>query len=346
MQPTINSLATLSDLFKEVDGHYRLFDLGCRLSKLSVKDFNEFELGHKPYELPWLKHAWIGILLWQTEQQHAAPTIWFLKFPLDEQGYLIQASRDEFLNQLLDTIGTNMLDQKQSAAMADKLQHSNLAFTPDQDRMAAFNAQAKALLKQPASDYYIPVRDYIMASGHAEGWQDLGLQGFADLVSRVPDNAALAKAVAASIANLPSAVMSGLAVQCENVVLPYSVSQAFIQRGQMSTDAGEQVACLRAVSQAPNAQERQAWLLQMLAAGQEVGVELLAAVASKCQTDLRQDAVLAAFVEACAAEQGVFNGLVGELMYQQDLRQAILALVRSSARSQRLALAFGQFLQA
>jgi len=346
MQPAINSLETLTDLFKEVDGHYRLFDMGCRLSKLSVKDFNDFELSQKPYALPWLKHAWIGILLWQTEQQHAAPTIWFLKFPLDEQGYLIQASRDEFLSQLLETIGTNMLDQKESAAMADKLQHSNLAFTPDQDRMAAFNAQARALLKQSASDFYEPVRDYIMASGHSEGWQELGLQGFADLVSRVPDNDALAKAVAASVATLPAAVMSGLAVQCENVVLPYNVSQAFMQRGQLSTDVGEQVACLRAVSQAPNAQERQAWLLQMLAAGQEVGVELLAAVASKCQTDLRQDAVLAVFVEACAAEQGVFNGLVGELMYQQDLRQAILGLVRSPERSDRLAVAFGQFLQA
>ena len=187
MQPAINSLETLSDLFQEVDGNYRLFDMGCRLSKLSVKDFNDFEHSQKPYALPWLKHAWIGILLWQTEQQHAVPTIWFLKFPLDEQGYLIQASRDEFLSQLLETIGTNMLDQKESAAMADKLQHSNLAFTPDQDRMAAFNAQARALLKQPESDFYQPVRDYIMAPGHSEGWQELGLQGFADLVSRVPD---------------------------------------------------------------------------------------------------------------------------------------------------------------
>ena len=345
MQPAIESLQTLTDLFKEVGGQYRVFDMGCRLSKLSVSQFTDFETCKKPYPLPWLKHAWIGILLWQNQQQEAAPTIWFLKFPLDEQGFMIQASRDEFLNQLLDTIGTNMLDKEESAALADKLQHSNLAFTPDQDRMAAFNAQARSLLKQPASEFYQPARDYLLGEDLSTGWEALGVQGFADLAQRMEDNAELAKLIAEKVAHMPAPVLTAVAVQCENSQLPYQVSEAFLQCGQASTDVGEQVICLRAISQASNAQARCDWLLQMLAAGQEVSVELLAAVASKCQADLRETAVLSAFVEACAADQGVFNGLVGELMYQQDLRQAILALVRSPERSERLAQAFGVFIQ-
>ena len=346
MQPAIHSLRTLSDLFKEVGGHFRLFDMGCRMSKLGVKDFHDFEACQKPYTLPWLKHAWVGIVLWHSEQQAAAPTIWFLKFPLDEQGYLIQAARDEFLNQLLEAIGTNMADRQESSAMADKMQHSSLAFTPDQERMAAFNAQVRALLKQPVSSYYEPVRSYILATEYSKGWQELGLQGFVDLAQRLPDNDSLSKVVAASVLGLPVPVMASLAVQCENVVLPYEVSQVFIARGQASADSAEQVACLRAVSGAPNAQERQVWLLQMLHAGQAVSVELLAVVASKCQADLRDAAVLEAFMDACAVEQSVFNGLVGELMFQPGLRQSILALVRSPQRSERLATAFGLFLQA
>ncbi len=345
MQPAIESLQTLTDLFKEVGGQYRVFDMGCRLSKLTSNQFSEFESCQKPYPLPWLKHAWVGILLWQNQQQEAAPTIWFLKFPLDEQGYMVQASRDEFLNQLLDTIGTNMLDKQESAALADKLQHSNLAFTPDQDRMAAFNAQARSLLKQPASELYLPVRDYLLRDDLSDGWQALGVQGFADLAQRMEDNAELAKLVAAKVSDMPAPVLTAVAVQCENSQLPYQVSAAFLQRGQTSTDMGEQVICLRAISQASNAQARSAWLQQLMAVGQEVGVELLAAVASKCQGDLREPQVLAAFVEACAADQGVFNGLVGELMYQQDLREAILALVRSPERSERMAQAFGAFIQ-
>ena len=35
--------------------------------------------------------------------------IWFLKFPLDEQGLLVQAARDEFLSMLLERVGESML---------------------------------------------------------------------------------------------------------------------------------------------------------------------------------------------------------------------------------------------
>ena len=214
MQPAIESLQTLSDLFNQVDGHYRIFDIGCRLKKLSTTEFSAFENSQKPYPMPWLRHAWVGILLWQNERQEAAPTIWFLKFPLDEQGFLIQAARDEFLNQLLETIGTNMLDQQESAAIGDKLQHSNLAFTPDQERMAAFNACARRVLKQPASAYYSAVRDYILAAKPSDEWQQLGVQGFADLVQRLEDDDSLVTAVSMAVATLPNPVLVNPAIQC------------------------------------------------------------------------------------------------------------------------------------
>ena len=346
MQPAIESLQTLSDVFKHVDGHYRIFDMGCRLTKLSATRFYEFENSKKPYPLPWLRHAWVGILLWQTACQEAAPTIWFLKFPLDEQGFLIQAARDEFLHQLLATIGANMLDQQASAALSDSLQKSHLAFSPDQDRMAAFNACARSLLKQAASAFYQPVRQYMLADKQGDKWQELGIQGFADLAQHLLNDECLVKSVADSVPRLPAPVLSSLAVQCENIALPQPLAEAFLQRGQQAQDGGEKIACLRGISQAANSRARQSWLLQLLATGQILDVELLAVVASKCQADLRETTVLAAFVEACAADQGVFNGLVGELMYQQDLRRAILQLLRSPERTNRLANAFGQLLQA
>ena len=147
MQP----MDTLSDLLQHLQGHYRIYDMGCRLSKLSTADFKAFEEGQKPYSSPWLRHAWVGILLWSTQTPEfgaSSPTIWFLKLPLDERGLLIQAARDEFLNQLLETMGTKMLDQQVAADWAEQLKHSNLAFTPDPARMAAFHAQASLILEQ------------------------------------------------------------------------------------------------------------------------------------------------------------------------------------------------------
>jgi hypothetical protein len=83
-----------------------------------------------------------------------------------------------------------------------------------------------------------------------------------------------------------------------------------------------------------------------LSGNEDLDVELLAVVVSKCQADLAEDAVLSAFLEACAPDQSVFNALVGELMYQQDLRRAILNILRSPQRSDRLAQTFGELLQA
>lgn len=346
MQPAIESLQTLSDLFNQVDGHYRIFDIGCRLAKLSTAEFSAFENSQKPYPMPWLRHAWVGILLWQNDRQEAAPTIWFLKFPLDEQGFLIQAARDEFLNQLLETIGTNMLDQQESVAIGDKLQHSNLAFTPDQERMAAFNACARRVLRQPTSSFYVPVRDYFLSAKPNDAWQQLGVQGFADIVQRLGDDESLVAVVSKAVVTLPNPVLVSLAIQCENIILPYQLSQSFLQRGQETDDAGERIACLRGLSQGPNSKERQAWLLQLLSGNEDLDVELLAVVVSKCQADLAEDAVLSAFLEACAPDQSVFNALVGELMYQQDLRRAILNILRSPQRSDRLAQTFGELLQA
>ena len=44
MQP----MDTLSDLLQHLQGHYRIYDMGCRLSKLSTADFKAFEEGQKP----------------------------------------------------------------------------------------------------------------------------------------------------------------------------------------------------------------------------------------------------------------------------------------------------------
>ena len=41
MQP----MDTLSDLLQHLQGHYRIYDMGCRLSKLSTADFKAFEEG-------------------------------------------------------------------------------------------------------------------------------------------------------------------------------------------------------------------------------------------------------------------------------------------------------------
>lgn len=336
MQP----METLSDLLQQLQGQYRIYDMGCRLSKLSSTDFKKFEEGHKAYPLPWLRHAWVGILSWSPTSPKlgaSSPTIWFLKLPLDERGLLIQAARDEFLNQLLETIGTNILDEQASAEWAEQLKHSNLAFTPDQARMAAFHAQASITLEQPASRFYPAVRSYMSSEDSQQNWQELGLQGFADFAMRLDQQQQWQQ----KISQLPAAVLETIAAQLENQKLDHLVSKAFILRGEASINDGEKVACLRAISQSTDAASRQHWLKQILDKDNMVGVELLATITSKCSEDLLKPDLMGLFIHQCAADQGVFNGLVQELMYQPKLRIKVLEAFRAEDRSPSVIQAIG-----
>ncbi|MDC9719520.1 MAG: DUF3549 family protein [Gammaproteobacteria bacterium] len=336
-------METLSDLLQQLQDQYRVYDMGCRLSKLSTSDFQAFENGQKPYPHPWLRHAWVGILSWPSitnETDTPTPSIWFLKFPLDERGQLIQAARDEFLNQLLEAIGTNMLDQKTSSEWAEQLKHSNLAFTPDQARMAAFHAQASLVLEQGASSFYAPVRTYMGNDDPQTGWQQLGLQGFADFAVRLDQQQNWQQ----QIEGLPVPVLETIAAQLENQKLDHKLAKAFILRGQNSQHEGTKVACLRAISQSSDMSSRQQWLKQLLGKDNEVGVELLATIASKCSLDLLSKELMELFVHQCAADQSVFNGLVQELMYQPKLRTQVLSAFRAQQRSPALIQAIGSLM--
>ena len=364
MPTDLTNIQTLSYFLASTHSQYRVFDMGCRLTKLSAKSFAQFENCQVAYPMPWLKHAWVGILFWSSLAQKSdsgqkekpdvnananadtIPRVWFLKLPLDEQGKLIQAARDAFLSQRMEIIGAQMTGVA-AAAVEEKLPKSELAFTPAQERMAAFHACSRVILKQSPSSFCQPVQQYFASQNYQDGWQQLGVQGFADVALRLGDHHDLAASVAQSIPNLPLPVLSSLAVQCENTPVPNKIAQALLMRGQQTTNDNEKIMCLRAISQNAVHHERKQWLHELLTlnAGDEVSVELLATLASKCQQDLAEPELLKKFLNVCALDTGLFNALAGELMYQPKFRQMILASVRHSQRSDQLSKAFGELLQ-
>ena len=136
-------------------------------------------------------------------------------------------------------------------------------------------------------------------------------------------------------------MLETIAAQLENQKLDHLVSKAFILRGETSINDGEKVACLRAISQSKDAASRQHWLKQILDKDNMVGVELLATITSKCSKDLLKPVLMDLFIHQCAADQGVFNGLVQELMYQPKLRKKVLEAFRAEGRSPSVIQAIG-----
>ncbi|MEH6471760.1 MAG: DUF3549 family protein [Halopseudomonas sp.] len=342
MQP----LQTLTEFIRSTNVSFRLFDMGRRVSKLSSDSFHSFELGRTPYPLPYMQQAWIGVLLWnpkQTEQQ----VIWFLKLPLDEQGLLVQAARDDFLRRLARCVGNQLLDK---SAEQDPLKDNPFAFTPDPEKMAAFHAKAGLILRQPPSSFYQPSRDYLSGLRGYDDWQALGLQGIADVCCRLDQNSNEA-VLCRAIEQLPLQPLDALSAQLEHQVPSSTLSQALSRRlhRELETDncsPNTIAALLRGLSQSHSDEQRQQALDAALTSRYGVEVEVLAAIASRCWQDLTTPELCHLFLEALSrnpAGQDCFNRLIADLVFIPGMRPHVMDGLRNPDRSDSLAQALGGF---
>ncbi|MCO4787419.1 MAG: DUF3549 family protein, partial [Marinomonas atlantica] len=180
------AINTIRSFLHQSGAKYRVFDMARRVVKLSPDEFIAFENADKPYPYPLQRTAHFGIIFWNpaVKDRHY---IWFLKFPLDEQGLLSQAARDEFLVMLLDRVGECMLAASDGKVIEGALKDSPYTFKPQEDKMAAFNAQASYSLGLKPSTYYDEALAYFSGKRNLDEWQQLAKQGVADVASRLDE---------------------------------------------------------------------------------------------------------------------------------------------------------------
>ena len=329
---------TISHLVEESGAQMRIFDLGRRIEKISKKDFADFEQLAKPYPTPYLKHAWVGVLSWNPKKagQH---NIWFLKLPLDEQNILQPGPRDAFLQHWLRVVADP--DKEHGEAPC--------SFKPDQNRMAYFHALSLMTLGQPTTQYYATTRAYLSGDLGWNNWQQLGLQGLAEVVARISEdnNESL---IASAIGKMPGVPRNVLLGYLENAQpgheLTVAINDCLSQVVGGGAEAADLAAFARGLSQSVNEQQRQLLLQAILAHPNSKSVEVLAAIGSRCWTDLDGE-LLKAYLECLAEnEQGddAFVALVADLMTLTGMRERILQVFRSPERSAALSNAIGKMM--
>ncbi|NVK39966.1 MAG: DUF3549 family protein [Oceanospirillaceae bacterium] len=334
---------TLLELIDQTGARCRLFDLGRRVSKLSSATFAKVEQGQAPYPLPYLHHAWVGLLLWHpdTPERNA---VWFLKLPLDEQGFLVQAARDDLLQRLLQNIGGLVEDGN------DALKDNPFSFKPDDEKMALFHAHAGLVLRQPASRYYEYAQHYFAGQLEPELWVNLGYQGIADLVVRLDQgrNEAL---LTEAVAWLPTEPLCALGRALEHVEPGHKLIQALLPRldaaiaAGRGEDGGVLAALVRALSNSPSQSLRKAALQRVLASPRAEEAEVIVAIATRCCESLKDPELLSAFLERLAAGeagQAGFSRVLADLMFMPSLRGPIMTALRNPERSETLSKAIGK----
>ncbi len=322
---------TITELVAASGATLKVFDMGRRIQAMDPRTFQQIEGLRHPYPSPYLKHAWLGLLSCHPTRPEQNG-IWFLKLPLDEQNLLEPASRDAFVRYCADRmVSGDQSDQGEAPC----------SFKPDANRMAYFHAVASRDLGAENSRFYGIARAYLSGDMGWENWQQLGLQGLAEVVAGLDrdDNQTL---LAQAIGFLPSVPL--------NVVLGFLESQS---PGQLLTSAindrlaavikdgatpADLAAFARALSHSQNIQQRRLLLQAMLQHHESRSIEVLAAISSRCWADL-EGPLLLVFLEALACnEQGqdAFIALVGDMMTLPGMRHRMLAAFADESRSDTL----------
>ncbi|SIS79970.1 DUF3549 family protein [Neptunomonas antarctica] len=337
---------SISDLLRESGAQFRIFDMGRRISKVSTDQFEKLEQGMIPYPHPYLHHAWMALMLWNTKDKQQN-VVWFLKFPLDEQGFLIQAVRDDFLNRLMQNI-SQMLQKEQLEQSNDALKDNPFSFTPDQEKMAMFHAKSATIIAQPPSQFYTGAKAYFSGDLGWENWATLGYQGIADLVARLDSDNNSAYLLNA-IPQLPAEPLSALCTCLEHVQPDHRIAQALQQRlAQSLTQANSTnliAVLLRGLSNIHNETFKKELIQQTLLSDYADKAEVLTAIATRCNQSLQYPELLSLYLEKLAvseAGQTGFSRILADLMFIPVMRVLILQAFRNPERSDALTHAIGQ----
>ncbi len=343
-----NKITTLSEFLHHSGAKYRIFDMGRQVVKLIPDEFVEFEWAREPYPYPFKKSALFAVVFWNPK--HADNRyVWFLKLPLDEQGLLIQAARDEFLVMLLERVGECMLAADGGAAIDSALKDSPYTFKPREDRMAAFNSQVTKNLGLKASRYFDDALAYFSGKKPLDTWPSLGMQGVADVAARIDDIDETFDFIG-HVSKLPVEPFIMISHFLENSQPVIGIVEVYAQRVHMELqekepDIAQICACLRAISNSPARGLVDQVVKQVLQNSCSKNVEVLATISGRIWRILEQPLLCKLFIEQLAnndAGQAAFSQLLADVMFMPGMRPHIMKVLRSPDRSDVLSKAVGE----
>lgn len=327
----------------------RLFDMGRRIVKIRLDDFFRFEKSQMPYPAPLNRQAWLALLLPQPKRG-SEPSVWFLRFPLDEQARLNLAARDDFMYRLVEQIGADRITAQSGESLSSALHDNPYGFKPRDDRLAIFHARVSRLLHKPASRHYDHARAYFRGELGWEQWSFVGYQGIADIAARLDQNDN-ERILLAALPSLPLSPLQALCHCLENERISAQLSAVLLNlaRAQLSQQAPSNLiisAVIRGISRSRASSLRRQLIGDVLESPIASDAEVLAAISGRAWESLTDSALAASFLENLAnnsARQQFFDQCLADLLFIPGMREPLLRVMRATDRSTALARAVGCF---
>ncbi|RTR32667.1 DUF3549 family protein [Shewanella atlantica] len=329
----MTEITTLSQFLTTANTQFQVYDMGRRVQHIDMMAFNEIENLNSPYPSPLQGHAQFAIVFWDASQQHY---IWFLKLPLDERGLLSPAPRTQFIKMIVEALGRDPA-QTLSEEQQQKLANHPFAFKPSAEKLAIFNALVRKQLGDKASPQYEFAYQYISGQVKAENWQEIGLQGIADICVRSNELDHL-KHLQACFEYASTEVQIAICQCLEHLTIDKELAKIILAK-LIAADKTAKLYYLRALASHPS-QAQEAIL--HLAESNLLDADALITIAARNWTALKHDATRTIYLEALAAqEQHFFNQIFADIVVIPVLRTQMLAELRNPNRSPQLSAAIG-----
>ncbi len=343
----------ISAFFELSQYEYRVFDMSRTVQPIDTQTFRQIETQQIVYPTPFQQHAWLGVVFWHPDSAHE-PAIWFLRFPIDEMGFLKLEARDQFIQEMLEQVGdsikakaNNTRASSTTAKAEDNTQESPFAFKPSQDKMAIFNALATRELAQPPSRFYAHARDYLDGKPGYDQWSFLGFQGLADVVANLDKDNNAHKA-ATAIPHLPEQPLMLFSQLLEHTHPDSVLTRSLLQRLQQELDEDSpNIPLVTSLARGLSGSEsRDLCARLLLESSLGTDIEILALITSRAWQSLKDPTLLKNYLEALAQHpQQSFDVLLMELLPVPDMRDVILRGLRDPQRSPLLTARLGGFMQ-
>lgn len=334
----MTEITTLSQFLTTAKTQFQVYDLGRRVQHIDMLAFHQIESLATPYPYPIQGHAQFAIVFWNASQQHF---IWFLKLALDEQGLLSPAPRSQFIEMVLSALGqdpTQPLNNEQQ----ERLANNPFSFKPSQEKLAIFNALVRKQLGQKASIQYEFAMQYLSGQIAPSQWQQIGMQGIADICVRV-NELDHERHIMASFDMAAMEVQIALCQCLEHVHLPPTLANKIFEK-LTTVQVEYKTYFLRAL--ASNSELSQQAFIYLHQASL-LDANILLSIAGRNWVVLKQELSRSIYLEALALQpQAFFNQVFADIVAIPSLRNQLLGELRNPNRSIQLSQAIGGLFKA
>lgn len=330
----MTTISTISEFLLEAGTEYRVIDMGRGFNLLDNQSFLEIENGILQAPRPRQQMLWLGMLFWNKSlsNQHF---IWFIKLPLDEQGKVVSAQRDQFLSIVIEALGSELLNDESDKSLPD----NPFLFTPNQSQLADFNSYARVLLGLKPGQFYTAAKNYI-ARPDINDWQDVALQGLSDVVFNL-NLEHNQQHIIQCFGDYAELVQTTLLASLENVTLPTELAEFLFKLLQKTRQEDKLfIPLLRALSQYSDKTGLRDNLKSLLANKLSSGDHLIV-LAGRHWSLCEEYEFLTLFMEE-AARLDLLPALYTDLVQIPCLREIVLRRLRDPQRSETLAQGINQ----